>query len=327
MKERQLGTLTVSSLGLGCMGFSHAYGAAMNEDEAISCIRQAYDQGYRFFDTAACYQGITEEGKVSYNEVLVGQALHDVRDKVVIATKFGVTLDGHTIFTDSSPIAIRHAVEDSLKKLGIDRIDLYYQHRIDPKVEPEVVAEEMAKLIEEGLISHWGISETTEEYLRRAHRICPVTAVQNRYSMMARWHESLFPVLEELNVGFVAFSPLANGFLTGQATVAGTFAKGDYRNQMPQYEAQNIQAAQDLFTMMATLSQQKGVTDSQLALAWMLAKKPWIVPIPGSRRLERIIENAKATEVILSDDEVVAIDTALSAVDIPVFGGHTVASR
>lgn len=327
MKERQLGTLTVSSLGLGCMGFSHAYGAAMKEEEAVSSIRQAYNYGYRFFDTAACYQGITADGRISYNEVLVGQALRDVRDEVVIATKFGVTLDGHTIVTDSSPVAIRRAVEDSLKKLGIDHIDLYYQHRIDPKVAPEVVAEEMAKLIEEGVISHWGISETTEEYLRRAHRICPVTAVQNRYSMMARWHESLFPVLEELNVGFVAFSPLANGFLSGKPTVAGTFADGDYRNQMPQYEAKNIQAAQELFHMMATLSQKKGATDSQLALAWMLAKKPWIVPIPGSRHLERIIENAKAAEVLLSDDEVAAIDSALAALDIPVFGGHTVVSR
>ena len=207
-------SMKVVPVGLGCMGFSHAYGAPTQKQEAVRMIRAAYEMGYNFFDTAECYIGTNEDGSTSYNEELVGEALADVRDKVVIATKFGVQHSPTGLQMDSRPETIRRFVEGSLKKLGTDHIDLYYQHRIDPKIGPETVAEVMAELIKEGKILSWGISETTEEYLRRSHAVCPVTAVQNRYSMLAREHEKLFPVLEELQISYVAFSPLGNGFLT-----------------------------------------------------------------------------------------------------------------
>ena len=204
----------VTQVGLGCMGFSHAYGVAEDKQKAINTIQKAYDLGYNFFDTAECYTGVNEDGSISYNEEIVGEALKDVRDKVVIATKFGVMHKGDHLEFDSSPETIRRSIEGSLKKLQTDYIDLYYQHRIDPQVEPEVVAGVMKELIEEGKIKAWGISEVNEDYLRRAHAVCPVTAIQNRYSMMATWHEHLFDVCEELGITYVAFSPMANGLLS-----------------------------------------------------------------------------------------------------------------
>lgn len=219
MEKRKLGNsdLFVNPVGLGCMGFSHASGDPVDSATAIKTLRQAYEMGYDFFDTAEAYTGIFPDGTVSYNEELVGAALKGVRDKVVIATKMGVHHNEDlSLRLDSRPETIRSSVETSLKRLGTDYIDLYYQHRIDPTVEPETVAETMAQLIKEGKIRYWGISETTEEYLRRANAVCPVTAIENRYSMMARWHEKIFPVCEELNVAYVAFSPMANGFLTGK---------------------------------------------------------------------------------------------------------------
>ena len=221
MKKRKLGNsdLFVNPVGLGCMGFSHASGDPVDSETAVKTLRQAYEMGYDFFDTAEAYTGFFPDGSVSYNEELVGKALHDVRDKVVIATKMGVHHNEDLSLTvDVRPETIRKSVEGSLRKLGTDYIDLYYQHRIDPKVESEIVAETMAALIKEGKIRYWGISETTEDYLRRANAVCPVTAIENRYSMMARWHESIFPICEELNIAFVAFSPMANGFLTGKYT-------------------------------------------------------------------------------------------------------------
>ena len=213
MKKRKLGNsdLFVNPVGLGCMGFSHASGDPVENKTAVKTLRQAFELGYDFFDTAEAYTGIFPDGTVSYNEELVGAALKGVRDKVVIATKMGVHHnDDLSLRLDSRPETIRSSVETSLKRLGTDYIDLYYQHRIDPTVEPETVAETMAQLIKEGKIRYWGISETTEEYLRRANAVCPVTAIENRYSMMARWHEKIFPVCEELNVAYVAFSPMAN---------------------------------------------------------------------------------------------------------------------
>lgn len=219
MKTVTLGRdLTVGAVGLGCMGFSHAYGPTTNEREAAKLIREAYDMGYRFFDTAEVY-GTADDPHV--NERIVGEALHDVRGEAVIASKFGLTFDRESgkvplpLVPDSRPETIRRSVEGSLRRLKTDHIDLYFQHRIDPSVEPEAAAQVMADLIEEGKITHWGISEADEGYLRRAHAVCPVTAIENRYSMMARQHAALFPALKELGVGFVAFSPMANGFLTG----------------------------------------------------------------------------------------------------------------
>ena len=237
MQNRILGKdFEVSAVGLGCMGFTHAYGTAMDETEAAKAIAEAVDMGYTFFDTAECYLGNRADGTFARNEDLVGEALKPYRNQVKIATKCGVQHSPEGLVMDSRPETIRKAIEGSLTRLQTDYVDLYYQHRIDPKVSPEEVAGVMADLIKEGKILHWGISETDEEYLRRAHAVCPVTCVQNRLSMMARWYEKLFPVLEELNVGFVAFSPLANGFLSDAFKKGETFEAGDFRNFMPQYK-------------------------------------------------------------------------------------------
>jgi aryl-alcohol dehydrogenase-like predicted oxidoreductase len=327
MKKRILGKdLEVTAVGLGCMGFTHAYGTAMNEEEAKEAIRKAYDMGYTFFDTAECYIGERKDGSIAYNEDLVGEAIKPFRDKVVLATKFGVhhSPEGKLI-TDSSPETIRKSIEGSLKRLQTDHIDLYYQHRMDPKVEPEVVAGVMKELMEEGKIKHWGISEVSEDYLRRAHAVCPVTCIQNRLSMMARWHESLFPVLEELGIGYVAFSPLANGFLTGAQTKGQTFEKGDFRANMPQYKDDAIDANQALVDLINTLAAKKNATPAQISLAWMINKKPYIVPIPGSRKVSRLQENAGAADIEFTPEEVRAIDQALDAMEMSaVFGGNQI---
>ena len=251
MQERILGKdLKVSAVGLGCMGFSHAYGMPTEKKEAVCRIQQAVEMGYTFFDTAEVY-GTPEDPH--QNEVLVGEALKNCRNKVVIATKFGIHFDRESsavnkpLVPDSRPEIIRASVEASLKRLNTEYIDLYYQHRIDPAVPIEDVAEVMAELIQEGKITHWGLSEAYEETIRRAHAVCPVTAVQNRYSMMYRDYETLFPVLEELNIGFVAFSPLANGFLTGKYDQNTQFEKtGDYRKVMPQFSEEGIRENEKL---------------------------------------------------------------------------------
>jgi len=322
MNTRKIGDLEVSAVGLGCMGFSHAYGVATEKNEAIRTIRDAYEYGYNFFDTAECYTGQNADGSTSHNEELVGEAVKPIRDKVIIATKFGVKHMGDHLEMDSSPETIRKSVDGSLKHLGIDTIDLYYQHRIDPKIEPETVAEVMAELIKEGKIRHWGISETDEDYLRRADAVCHVTAIENRYSMLARWHESLFPVCEELDIGYVAFSPLGNGFLTGKYQSGSSFTEGDFRSFMPQYTAEGLEAAKSLLDLLSGMSKEKDVTMGQLSLAWMMNKKPFIVPIPGSRKAERLKENAGAADISLIDEEIKKIDTLLDTISIPVFGGH-----
>lgn len=324
MKLRKLGqtNMHVTPVGLGCMGFSHAYGVAEDKQKAIETIQKAYDLGYNFFDTAECYTGVNEDGTISYNEEIVGEALKDVRDKVIIATKFGVIHKGDHLEFDSSPETIRRSVEGSLKKLKTDYIDLYYQHRIDPQVEPEVVAGVMKELIEEGKIKAWGISEVNEDYLRRAHAICPVTAIQNRYSMMATWHEHLFDVCEELGITYVAFSPMANGLLSGQFTDQSTFGEGDFRNKMPQYQKEGYKKAEKLLNLLKELSEKKHCTMAQLSLAWMMCKKDFIVPIPGSRRLERIEENYNAGNIKLTQDEIKVIDDLIHSIDFDVFGGH-----
>lgn len=327
MKKRKLGNsdLFVNPVGLGCMGFSHASGDPVDSKTAVKTLRQAYEMGYDFFDTAEAYTGVFPDGTVSYNEELVGAALKDVRDKVVIATKMGVHHNEDlSLRLDSRPETIRSSVETSLKRLGTDYIDLYYQHRIDPMVEPETVAETMAQLIKEGKIRYWGISETTEEYLRRANAVCPVTAIENRYSMMARWHEKIFPVCEELNVAYVAFSPMANGFLTGKYNPNTKFeGKQDFRNGMPQYTEEGYEKAKGLLEYLNDLAEAKNATMGQLSLAWMICKKPYIVPIPGSRKMNRLEENFKAGDVVLTPEEVQKIDDKLSTMQFDVFGGHS----
>ena len=325
MEKRRLGKseLYVMPVGLGCMGFSHAYGTPTEKNEAVKRIYEAYDMGYNFFDTAECYVGTNADGTTSDNEELVGEALKSVRDKVVIATKFGVQHRGDRLIMDSRSETIRKSVEGSLKRLGVECIDLYYQHRVDPNVPAEDVAATLAELIQEGKVRTWGISETDETYLRRANAICPVTAVQNRYSMMARWHESLFPVLEELGITFIAFSPMGNGFLSGKYTPDSQFESGtDFRSAMPQYTKEGFEKSKALLEFLNDMAAQKNATPGQLSMAWMLCKKPYIVPIPGSRKLERIRENFGAGNVILTPKEVKAIDDKLDTMKFIIFGGH-----
>ena len=333
MQYRNLGAdLTVSAVGLGCMGMSHAYGAPADKKEMTELLAEAVDMGYTFFDTAEVYG--TPESPHD-NEELVGAALKPYRDKIVLATKFGIHFDmtspavNKPLLPDSRPEVIRASVEASLMRLGTDHIDLYYQHRLDPKIPIEEVAGVMADLIREGKITLWGMSEATEDAIRRAHAVCPVTAVQNRYSMMARWYENLFPVLEELNIGYVAFSPLANGFLSGKYDKTSQFEAGtDYRSVMPQFQPENIDRNQALLELLNSLSREKKATPAQISLAWMLCKKPYIVPIPGTRKYSRLIENAGAADIMLSAEEVGAIDTALDGMEMSqVFGGTQVVNK
>lgn len=330
MQERTLGKdLKVSAVGLGCMGFSHAYGAPMEKKEAVCRLQQAVEMGYTFFDTAEVY-GIPEEPH--QNEVLVGEALKNCRDRVVIATKFGIHFDmgssavNKPLVSDSRPEVIRASVEASLKRLDCDHIDLYYQHRIDPDVPITEVAGVMAELMQEGKITHWGLSEADEETIRSAHEVCPVTAIQNRYSMMARWYEDLFPVLEELNISYVAFSPLANGFLSAKYGKDAKFDTAhDYRSMMPQFTSEGIDKNQELLALLHTMAVEKNATPAQISLAWILCKKPYLVPIPGSRKAERMRENADAADIILTADEVKTLDDALDEMEMSdVFGGSKV---
>ena len=329
MKLRALGDgLQLSELGLGCMGFSHAYGAPTDRAEAIRVMEQAVEMGYTFFDTAESYTGENQDGSISYNEELVGEALRPHRNAVQIATKFGVRREGNELVVDSRPEQIRNALENSLRRLKMDHVELYYQHRVDPKTPVEEVAGTMADLIREGKILHWGISEADESIIRKAHRVCPLACIQNRYSMMARWYESLFPVLEELGIGYVAFSPLANGILTGAYRAGETYAADDYRSRMPQYSPEAFEANRKLFEVLNQLARQKEATPAQISLAWMLCKKPYIVPIPGSRKAERIQENAGAAEIRLTGEEVAAIDQSLNSMEMSgVYGGAKILDK
>ena len=330
MQTRTLGKdLTVSAIGLGCMGMSHAYGAPADKKEMTELLAQAVDMGYTFFDTAEVYG---TPGNPHDNEELVGAALKPYRDKIVLATKFGIHFDmsspavNKPLVPDSRPEVIRASVEASLKRLNTDHIDLYYQHRLDPKVPIEEVAGVMADLIREGKITHWGLSEANAETIRRAHAVCPVTTIQNRCSMMARWYEELFPMLEELHIGYVAFSPLANGFLSGRYDKNTRFEAGtDYRSVMPQFQPEGIDQNRALLDLLNKLAGEKNATPAQISLAWMLCKKPYIVPIPGTRKAARLQENAGAADVCLSAAEVQAIDTALGGMEMSqVFGGSRV---
>lgn len=333
MRYRTLGKdLQVSAVGLGCMGMSHAYGAPVERGEAVRLLLEAVDMGYTFFDTAEVY-GTSENPHD--NEELVAAALKSCRNQVVIATKFGIHFDmsspevNKPLVPDSRPETIRASVEASLKRLDTDHIDLYYQHRMDPNVPVEEVAGVMSELIREGKITHWGLSETTEEQIRRAHKVCPVTAIQNRYSMMARWYEELFPVLEELGIGFVAFSPLANGFLTAKYDQNTVFdGAGDYRSVMPQFKAEAVRKNQKLLALLQEMAEEKQATPAQISLAWMLCKKPYIVPIPGTRKSQRMQENAGASDILLTEEQVQKLDSALDSMEMSeVFGGSRMVNK
>jgi aryl-alcohol dehydrogenase-like predicted oxidoreductase len=314
MKKRQLGRsgLEVSSEGLGCMGMSFAYGPVPNKQDMISLIRTAVDRGVTFFDTAEVYGPFT-------NEELVGEALEPFRDQVVIATKFGFEFDaaGVQTGTNSRPEHIKKAVDQSLKRLRVETIDLYYQHRVDPNVPIEDVAGAVKELIQQGKVKHFGLSEAGVKTIRRAHAVQPVAALQSEYSLWWRKPElEVIPTLEELGIGFVPFSPLGKGFLTGKIDDKTTFDKSDFRNVVPRFTPENRKVNQGLVDLLSRLAQLKHATPAQLAIAWLLAQRPWIVPIPGTTKEHRLLENIGADVVELTSVELQQIDSALAAIDV-----------
>lgn len=311
MQKRKLGTdLEVSALGLGCMGLSHGYGHPVEKQQGIALLRAAVERGVTFFDTAEAYGPFT-------NEELVGEALSPVRDRVVIATKFGFKNGNATQGLDSRPERIREVAAASLKRLKIDRIDLFYQHRVDPNVPIEDVAGTVKDLIREGKVKHFGLSEAGAQTIRRAHAIQPVTAVQSEYSLWWREPEKeVLTMLEELGIGFVPYSPLGRGFLTGAINAATTIDEDDFRRRLPRFTPEARQANQSLVDLIGEIAEEKRATRAQIALAWVLAQRPWIVPIPGTTKLKRLDENLGAAEVDLSRDDLREIDRALSTIAV-----------
>ncbi|WP_299056715.1 aldo/keto reductase [uncultured Nocardioides sp.] len=314
MQTRTLGTTgpTVSPLGLGCMGMSQSFGARPPRDEMITFLRAAVDRGVTFFDTAEVYGPF-------HNEELVGEALAPVRDDVVLATKFGFAFDtdGKQTGVSSRPADIRAAVEGSLRRLRTDTIDLLYQHRVDPDVPIEDVAGTVGELVAAGKVRHLGLSEAGVGTIRRAHAVHPVTALQSEYSLFWREPEAeILPTLAELGIGFVPFSPLGRGFLTGQVTADSTFGEGDIRATMPRFEREALAANLALVDLVRTVADRVGASVGQVALAWLLAQQPWIVPIPGTRRLERLDENLGAADVELAAEDLAELDRASTEVRV-----------
>jgi len=314
MRKRTLGNsgLEVSALGLGCMGMSYGYGPAHDEREMISVIRAAVDLGVTFFDTAEVYGPFT-------NEELVGKALSPIREQVVIATKFGfhIDADGKQAGLDSRPEHIKEVAEASLKRLNTDFIDLFYQHRVDPDVPIEDVAGAVKELIREGKVRHFGLSEAGAKTIRRAHAVQPVAALQSEYSLWWREPETeIIPTLEELGIGFVPFSPLGKGFLTGKIDETTTFDKSDFRNVVPRFSPEARKANLALVERIESIAERKKATPAQIALAWLLAQKPWIVPIPGTTKLHRLQENVAAASVELNRDDLRDLESAASEVTV-----------
>ncbi|MPV59514.1 aldo/keto reductase [Burkholderia sp. HI2761] len=312
MQTRTLGNsgLEVSALGLGCMGLSYGYGPATDKASGIALIRAAFERGVTFFDTAEAYGPFV-------NEELVGEAVAPFRDQVVIATKFGFENGEAMKGVDSRPSHIREVADAALKRLKVDRIDLFYQHRVDPNVPIEDVAGTVRDLIREGKVAHFGLSEAGEQTIRRAHAVQPVAALQSEYSLWWREPETrILPTLEELGIGFVPFSPLGKGFLTGAIDANTTFAENDFRNVVPRFSEENRKANAGLVDLLGRIATERGATRAQIALAWLLARKPWIVPIPGTTKLHRLDENVGAAAVALTADDLAAIETALQQIRI-----------
>lgn len=317
-QKRRLGNshLEVSAIGYGAMGLSHAYGTPIDREDGIRLIRAAVERGVTLFDTAQVYGPFT-------NEALVGEALAPFRDQVTIATKFGfdIDADGREIGLNSRPEYIRTMTEGSLRRLRVEAIDLYYQHRVDPKVPIEDVAGTVKDLIGEGKVKRFGLSEAGVQTIRRAHAVQPVTALQSEYSLWWREPEAeVFPVLSELKIGFVPFSPLGRGFLTGKIDATTTFASTDFRSSVPRFTPENRKANQAVVDLVGRIAAKKRATPAQIALAWILAQKPWIVPIPGTTKLPRLEENLGAAAVELTSEDLLEIDRAVSA--IPVQGAR-----
>jgi aryl-alcohol dehydrogenase-like predicted oxidoreductase len=313
MHKRQLGKsgLEVSALGFGCMGLSFGYGPAIDRQQGISLIRAAVERGITFFDTAEAYGPFT-------NEELVGEALAPVRDQVVIATKFAFKFEsGKQSGLDSRPAHIREVAEASLRRLGVEAIDLFYQHRVDPEVPIEDVAGTVKDLIQEGKVKHFGLSEAGVKTIRRAHAVQPVAALQSEYSLWWREPEAeVLPLLEELGIGFVPFSPLGKGFLTGKIDENTTFDSTDFRNVVPRFTPENRKANLAFVEWLTTFAERKKATPAQIALAWLLAQKPWIAPIPGTTKLHRLEENIGATEIALTADDLREIDRAAAQIEV-----------
>jgi aryl-alcohol dehydrogenase-like predicted oxidoreductase len=315
MKKRKLGKsgLEVSAIGLGCMGMSFGYGPPKDKQEMISLLRAAVERGVTFFDTAEVYGPFT-------NEELVGEGLAPFREQVLIATKFGFKLDpktGRSIGVNSRPEHIKEVAEASLKRLRTDVIDLFYQHRVDPDVAIEDVAGAVKELIHEGKVKHFGLSEPGVQTIRRAHAVQPVTAVQNEYSLWWRKPEhEVLPALEELGIGFVPYSPLGRGFLTGKMNENTTFDSGDFRNTLPRFTPEARKANRALVDLLGEIAKRKNATPAEVALAWLLAQKPWIVPIPGTTKLKRLEENIGAVEIELTQDDLREIESAASQIEV-----------
>jgi aryl-alcohol dehydrogenase-like predicted oxidoreductase len=311
MQKRILGkSLEVSALGLGCMGLSFGLGPATEKQDAINLIRKAFGLGVTFFDTAEGYGPFA-------NEELLGEALEPFRKEVVIATKFGFKEGKTALGADSRPENIRAVTEAALKRLRTDVIDLLYQHRVDPNVPIEDVAGAVKDLIREGKVKHFGLSEAGVQTIRRAHAVQPVTALQSEYSLWWREPENeIIPVLEELGIGLVPFSPLGKGFLTGKIDEHTTFDKTDFRNTVPRFSEENRKANQALVDLLARIAKEKNATNAQIALAWLLAQKPWIVPIPGTTKIHRLEENVGAAEITLSTNDLKEINEALSKIEV-----------
>jgi len=312
MKKRLLGKsgLEVSALGLGCMGLSFAYGTAPEKKDAIQLIRGAFERGVTFFDTAEAYGPFD-------NEELLGEALEPFRNNVVIATKFGFKEGKPPLGTDSRPARIREVTEAALKRLRTDRIDLLYQHRVDPNVPMEDVAGTVKDLIAEGKVKHFGLSEAGAQSIRKAHAVQAVTALQSEYSLWWREPEKeILPTLEELGIGFVPFSPLGRGFLTGAINENTSFDKSDFRNSLPRFSEENRKANQALVDLLANIAKEKTATSAQIALSWLLSQKPWIVPIPGTTKLHRLEENLGAADIALSATDLQKINVALSLIQV-----------
>lgn len=315
MKKRMLGNgLAVSEIGLGCMGMDHAYGKPAPREKMIELLRHAVDLGCTFFDTAFLYG--------TANEELLGTAVSPVRDHVVLATKFGILgqqiVDGKPVnLLDSSPQSVRRQVEGSLHRLKTDRIDLYYQHRVDPGVEPEIVAETMNGLIREGKVLGWGLSNAPVDYMQRAHAVCPLAAVENQYSMLWREPEhGLFDLCAAMNIAFVAYSPLGNGFLSGHYAKETVYGEGDFRGFMGRFSPKVMEHNQALLDLIQNVAGSKGATSAQIVLAWELAQRPFVIPIPGTTKLQRLEENLGASLISLSDNELAAINAALMDIDV-----------
>jgi aryl-alcohol dehydrogenase-like predicted oxidoreductase len=316
MQRRKLGNsgLEVSAIGLGCMGMSSSYGPPQDKQQMISLIRTAVERGVTFFDTAEVYGPLT-------NEELVGEALVPFRGQVVIATKFGFKPDPNGgpgwVGLDSRPEHIKEVADSSLKRLGLEVIDLFYQHRVDPAVPIEDVAGAVKDLIAQGKVNHFGLSEAGVQTIRRAHAVQPITALQNEYSLWTRTpQKELIPTLEELGIGLVAFSPLGRGFLTGKINETTTFDSSDFRNTLPRFTPEARKANQSLVDLLATIAERKKATPAQIALAWLLAQKSWIVPIPGTTKLHRLDENIGAASVELTPDDLLEIDSASSRITV-----------